>query len=67
MTVFVVTEIEPEHAQTRTIVKIFESKQKAEAFVAKELAALASGQHGGFATDKTSLDLWWEIDEFTVE
>jgi hypothetical protein len=51
MTVFVVTEIEPEHAHARTIVGIFGTSQKAKAFVEKQQAALESGQHAGFATE----------------
>lgn len=67
MTVFVVTEIEPEHEHARTVVGIFGTSQKAKAFIKKQKAELESGQHAGFATEKTTEDLWWEIDEFNVE
>jgi hypothetical protein len=67
MTVFVVTEIEPEHANARTVVGIFGTSHKAKAFVEEQQTALKSGLHAGFATEKTIADLWWEIDEFNVE
>ena len=67
MTVFVVTEIEPEHAHARAVVGIFGTSQKAEAFVEKQQSELERGQHAGFATEKTIADPWWEIDEFNVE
>lgn len=67
MTVFVVTEVEPEHAHARAVVGIFGTSPKAKAFVEKQQAALESGQHAGFATEKTTADLWWEIEEFNVE
>jgi hypothetical protein len=58
MTVFVVAEVEPEHAQTRTVVGIFGSFERAEVFVAQQHTALDSGQHSGFPTEKTNADLW---------
>jgi hypothetical protein len=67
MTVFVVTEIEPEHARARTVVGIFGTSQKAKAFIEKQKAELESGQYAGVATEKTMEDIWWKIDEFNVE